>query len=135
VYTADGCTSTYCYTFTVAEDGTVSGFGASSQGFTLKVVAEGTQLAVREENMTTAVAQIFPNPVNETANLRVNSTRANNGTLEIVNLQGQVMQRTNWSVGTGVSNIELPVEMLRSGMYMVRLIDANGSMSTTSFVK
>jgi hypothetical protein len=135
ILAADGCTSTFCDTFTVAEDGTVSGFGANSQGFTLKVVAEGTQLAVAEENITTAIAQVFPNPVNETASLRVNSARANKGTLEIVNLQGQIMQRTNWSVGTGSTAIELPVETLRSGMYMVRLIDANGAVSTTSFVK
>ena len=135
ILAADGCTSTFCDTFTVAQDGTVSGFGASSQGFTLRVVAEGTQLAVGEETITTSVAQVFPNPVNETASLRVNSARANKGTLEIVNLQGQVMQRTNWSVGTGISTIELPVETLRSGMYMVRLIDANGAVSATSFVK
>lgn len=135
VVAPDGCLANFCDTFTVAEDGTVSGFGASSQGFTLKVVAEGTQLAVNEQHITTSIAQVFPNPVNETASLTVNSARANRGTMEIVNLQGQIMSRTNWSVGLGSTAIELPVETLRSGMYMVRLIDTNGMVSTTSFVK
>jgi hypothetical protein len=80
---------------------------------------------------TTAVKEIsfFPNPATTTVNVSLESTE-NATSIELMNISGQVLTAKRISGANGTT-ISLDVTQYARGMYIVRVINADGS-STTS---
>lgn len=72
----------------------------------------------------------YPNPANNTVNIRVNRTNNDPMQIQIVNTVGQVVSSSN---NVGVNNI-YNIENLEAGVYFVQ-VTCNGVMHTTKIVK
>ncbi len=78
---------------------------------------------------------VLPNPVSNTAQLNIVSTKKDNVQLSVVSMTGQLVQRSNVQLQSGSSIINLDVTNLQSGMYTIKGTFSDGTVSTLKFVK
>ncbi|MBS1566886.1 MAG: T9SS type A sorting domain-containing protein, partial [Bacteroidetes bacterium] len=55
--------------------------------------------------------------------------------IQVVNSTGQLLQKSNHRIETGISSLSIPTTGLGSGVYYIKLITAAGSPIVTSFIK
>jgi hypothetical protein len=72
--------------------------------------------------------------VNDLFNLMINSSRSGVVELSIIDSQGRTVQQRSYALHSGMNNLELDVEALHSGIYLLRLQHGNAS-SVVRFVK
>ncbi len=78
---------------------------------------------------------VYPNPATNNITLATNFAVAQEASIEITNVLGQVVYTQNLGmVNAGTNNIGINIADLSAGAYMVNLHTANG-VSTTKFVK
>lgn len=77
-----------------------------------------------DPNSEIASMDIFPNPVNETLNLQINSRITGDYTVRILDLMGKVVTTTAISLQNGEQINNIPVNHLSTGMYVVQLSGA-----------
>ena len=128
-----GCTDSYCMEFTVDENGMFNGGGAMQQGFTLNVVAE-VVLGLEENDLVNNLS-VYPNPISENPVLSLSSAKSFSGTIEVYNLQGQLVYSTNQYVQSGQNQIALELENLVSGNYLLKLKNENGQAKSVMLTK
>lgn len=132
---AAGCTSSYCDSVSIDDDGYYSGMapevGVVRSGFTIHVVNQ-IQLGVEEQQF--ADEHLWPNPVTDAMTLSFRSTMSGNVPLSIVDLHGRVMHQDNLAFARGANRIDLGTAQLASGMYMLR-IGRDGQAMNIRFVK
>jgi hypothetical protein len=83
-----------------------------------------------KEISTASPVVIYPNPVNYNTAIRFQLTASTRLTISIYNMQGRLV----WTAGdavyvTGLNNIQLPADLLNSGIYMVAVTAESGSMN------
>lgn len=81
------------------------------------------------------VQQILPNPATSNVNIRIFSKKETAITINILNLQGQLMQHETAIVKKGVNFAKVLVEDLSSGMYFIQLMGTEGPQKPIRFVK
>jgi hypothetical protein len=81
------------------------------------------------------LAFIFPNPVNDVAQLNINSVKKDRVELSVTSLEGKLIQRRMVDLQAGISIISLGVANLQKGVYIVKGIFSDGQSSTLKFVK
>lgn len=74
----------------------------------------------------TGGSAIYPNPVANTLNVKLSSTRNNKVTLLLTDDAGRFLQRKVTHLGTGESIIQLNVSHLKTGTYFIKIISADG---------
>ncbi|MBL4705995.1 MAG: PKD domain-containing protein [Flavobacteriales bacterium] len=119
------CTSTYCDSIWVP---------LKASGFTLNVVAPGGATAIEEQALTLTGGVIYPNPVQENANLNFTSTSNLNATVTISSIDGKVCDELQVNVVSGENNIRLNTETLSKGMYMVT-VASDVRLGSYKFIK
>jgi hypothetical protein len=129
-----GCTSTYCEDVEVDQDGLL-GMGTAPEvrsTLTIRVIQElPTGMADRSSLEAT---KLWPNPVEETFTLALNSSKSGVLTFEVIDLNGRVVRTEQQSVGTGQNRLPLNVDGMDAGMYMLRI--SNGQQAATlRFIK
>jgi hypothetical protein len=83
-----------------------------------------TIIGIKDAEKNTSSIQFFPNPNNGQFKLQIENVTAPNSTLEIVNIQGQVVYNENLIINGSLSkDININVE---KGIYFVRLLNKNG---------
>ncbi len=87
---------------------------AANNDFALRLLI-GTNLTVGLDNVTSSTIQVYPNPVKETLNLRLNGQQ---GTFYLYNLQGQLIK-------TLPAQPQIPLGDLPQGMYIYKIQTAN----------
>ena len=88
--------------------------------------------SVNEIEEATNISNIFPNPANQgdAINVVVDNKRAANLSIEVSDLTGRVVYNQNIGfIGTGKHRFEIGTQNLRSGMYLVSVM--NGNEKTT----
>jgi hypothetical protein len=133
ITSGDGCTDSYCYTFTVDADGLFNGGGAMQQGFTLNVVEE--IVLGLEENKLVSNLTVYPNPIDDNSVLSIQSLKAFAGTIEVYNMQGQVVSSFNQTVQSGQNQIALNLGNVASGNYLLKLKNENGQAESILLTK
>lgn len=133
ITSGDGCTDSYCYTFTVDENGLFNGGGAMQQGFTLNVVEE--IVLGQEESELVNNLSVYPNPINESSVLSIQTSKAFNGTIELFNLQGQLVYASNQFIQGGKNQITLNLGELSSGNYLLKLKNEYGKAKSIMLTK
>lgn len=68
---------------------------------------------------------IAPNPAKENATLQVNINESHDATIQVMNMQGGIVLSKLQRLNSGSSSIELPLNRLNSGMYVVRISVGN----------
>ncbi|WP_107039644.1 T9SS type A sorting domain-containing protein [Brumimicrobium mesophilum] len=98
-----------------------TGFGGSSNGdfeFTKEKISA---LSTDENGLPNAEVVVYPNPAKENVSLILNNMNSNSSTVQILNLNGQVLFNENY---VGSSNFEvknIPVSSFESGVYLVKV--------------
>ncbi|MGG9960340.1 T9SS type A sorting domain-containing protein [Ferruginibacter sp. SUN106] len=81
------------------------------------------------------LAGILPNPVSNTAQLSITTSKKDKVELAIVSLEGKVVYRNTVQVQSGSSLVSLDVSNLATGTYFVRGVFSDGQTNSVKFVK
>jgi hypothetical protein len=76
---------------------------------------------------------VYPNPVSEELNLLIKCKDQNPLLIQINNITGELVYQQSSMVSSGILKINLA--SLNSGLYLVKLSDAEGNMKAVKFVK
>jgi hypothetical protein len=77
--------------------------------------------------------RVYPNPVSEELNLLINCKDQNPLLIQINNITGELVYQQSSMVSSGIIKINLA--SLNSGLYLIKLSDAEGNMKAVKFVK
>lgn len=105
--------------------------------------ANNVQLLIGPADVTTTVSEtsvinslnLFPNPTADIATLMVETTKASDLSIDIVNLMGQKVAGQKVNTGAGKNFIQLPVEGLAKGIYTIVLRDTKGVAKVQKLIK
>lgn len=131
---SDACTSTFCDTLAVDENGIFNGFngaGSRTSGFSVQVRPGEAPTGVSEVAELSEM-ELWPNPAAD--RLQITWPDEVNGPTEItvIDMGGRIVQNERPAVSGNRS--EIAVETLRPGLYMIQVTN-NGSVRTARFVK
>lgn len=118
----NGCTSTYCDSISVDEDGMISGMAPGAEvrsTFTINVINPLT-LGVHEAPALDELAT-WPNPVSDELNIQLTSSLRGNVSMDILDLSGRVVLAGNRTLTSGPNRLSLPTGDLNPGMYLLRI--------------
>lgn len=79
--------------------------------------------------------EIFPNPVNDFANIKLEAQSRTSSVIEIISINGQIMIKENTVLNKGVNNIQINTSRLQKGVYLLKITDANGLINIKRLVK
>ena len=131
VSNANGCTSTYCDSILVGENGMIGG-KVSAAGFVINVVSPqtltGYEVAGINDN-SSVTFNTYPNPFTDVLTISAEGTSVRS--FEIFSVDGRkVMQ------GAINGNVEsVNTSTLNKGIYMLGLVDNNGARTVKKIVK
>ncbi|MBP7497582.1 MAG: PKD domain-containing protein [Bacteroidales bacterium] len=81
------------------------------------------------------IGNIYPNPVDNTANINISLPAVTNIKIEIYNRTGQLISIENIKQSAGDHIISINTANLTHGLYYIRLITDNSAISTKKFIK
>jgi Zn-dependent metalloprotease len=124
-YTAiPGVGGYYTVTFTKAVT------GSYALGYTVTVAGTTTQVSrpiTLERTATTwQFGNIYPNPGTGAASVTMTSPKAQRLAIDVINVSGQVLLSRTEQVVEGINKINLPLDKVGRGAYMIRFTDAEG---------
>jgi Zn-dependent metalloprotease len=111
--------------------------GSYALGTAVSVPGTLTQMESASKLPEQAVANswkfsgVYPNPGSGVATVNVTSPTATRMTIDIVNVSGQVLSTRTEQVVEGLRTINLPVDRLSRGAYLIRFRDAEGNLLNT----
>ena len=106
--------------------------------------ADSMQVTIRYNSLTTAIKknntnvssfEIFPNPANEIAILKVNSLKVFDSQLTIFNSLGAVVSEKTAAITEGRNTIDLKIENLSTGIYFVNIKNSDTNITRKLIVK
>lgn len=106
--------------------------------------ADSMQVTIRYNSLTTAIKknntdassfEIYPNPANESAVLKINSLKAFDSQLTIINTLGAVVSERTAAITEGKNNIDLKIENLSTGIYFVNIKGSDTNITKKLIVK
>jgi hypothetical protein len=78
---------------------------------------------------------VLPNPVSNSAQLNITTSKKDKVELAIVSLEGKVVSTNTVQVQSGSSIISIDVSKLAKGAYLIRGVFSNGEASAVKFIK
>lgn len=69
---------------------------------------------------------VYPNPTRSLLNVSINSERSENATLNLLSVDGRLINEVNLSLNEGTRHIPLDVSNLAAGFYFVKVTTSNG---------
>lgn len=124
----NGCTDSNCLVIEI---------NAKANGFTLNVISEieAATVGVEEEVFITSTT-LYPNPVQSTATLSINSTVNAAVNMTTLDLSGKQISNELVNLSSGNNKISLNTSNLTNGFYMINLNAEDGSfVKTITFAK
>jgi hypothetical protein len=85
-------------------------------------------------NATTKSIRIFPNPVRETLFIQVTSTKTEKLTLQVIDLQGKLLQQQTQQVTAGTTSLSFNTAALAKGNYVL-VVKGSAAIQQKQFVK
>ncbi len=135
VDTLNGCALTICDTVTIDSSGNFSRFAGNKQRMFVNTLPPSITYITSTtllDNQTKVV--LYPNPANSQINLAIESDRAEDIQLTVVNVQGQTIVQQQQTISNGQTTIGVSVHDLPAGAYFVRLTGA-ATQQTIPFIK
>lgn len=84
-------------------------------------------IAINNINLTDYISDVIPNPTNNIIRFDVNTLTKNTITTEIMDNLGKVLTTENFKIEDGYTTINLNLEDLNSGIYILKVIFKNSS--------
>ncbi len=125
------CTSTYCDSLGFTLFG---GPNAHQNGFTINVIP-ASSVGVEEAPEVLTDMNVYPNPANENATLEYNATEGGNHSIIITDITGKIVTTENYNAQQGNNRLNLNLDTIEAGMYLITVADANGNQSTLRITK
>jgi hypothetical protein len=123
---------------TVAGSVTVKAGNACGTNATAKSLAvaraAGCRSAVDGENEKQEAMSLYPNPASQTATLSFGSSREGDYQIRVINALGQSVYSAEGKATEGANTLDLNLEKLSSGLYIVQLVK-EGSMKQVNLIK
>lgn len=94
------------------------------------VTAVGNQPSISSNQF-----EIYPNPVNDFANIKIDAENSYEAIIEIISINGQLISKDIMTLNKGVNNIRMNTNTLQKGVYVLKLTNANGPSNVKRFVK
>ena len=96
-----------------------------------------TTLFLKEENEITLVenVNIYPNPVTDMVNVSFTNSRNGILNIRIIDLMGRIVEDKMVNVEDGEVNVELNVEQIPPGVYLLNINDEFKTVGTVKFIK
>ena len=85
-------------------------------------------------NLENVGFQMYPNPVKEFLNIKINTAILTNGSVQIYSINGALVQ-THTLQKTGSSNLKLDVSQLKKGIYMVKIVNNKKDVFVKKIIK
>lgn len=125
------CTSTYCDSvgFTL-----FGGPNSHHNGFTINVIP-ASSVGVDEVVEILTDMNVYPNPANENTTLEYNATEDGNHSIILTDITGKVVMNENYNAQKGNNRLNLNLNSIESGMYLITVADANGNQTTLRITK
>ncbi len=83
---------------------------------------------------TNKALTIYPNPVKETLFVQINTTKAEKITVQVLDLQGKLLQQENTQVGVGNVSLSVNTATLTKGTYIL-VVKSSGKVEQKQFIK
>jgi hypothetical protein len=131
---ATGCTSTHCDTIQVDEDGMLGMITAPEVRSQLRINVIQSLPTGTADTPVLAGTRLWPNPVNERFSLMLHSNRSGVVEMSIIDLEGREVQRDGVALQSGMNAVDVEVNALQRGMYLLRLQHGQ-AFSVLRFVK
>lgn len=84
---------------------------------------------VHEQPSTISFVDVYPNPTNNSANVEINLTKAQEANIVVYNATGQAVSSQMKNLSSGSSIIDLKVDGLAKGMYFVNVTVGTSTIS------
>jgi PKD repeat protein len=78
----------------------------------------------------TEVGEIYPNPANKLAKVELTNVKETTVKVEVIDMTGRSQYIKNYHLNAGRSVIDIPMEHLIKGMYIVRISNSDGDIMT-----
>jgi len=98
-------------------------------------VTYSTIVKLTDQQKDMLITAVLPNPVVNQAQLSITTSQKDIVSLEVVSMEGKLVQRNSVQVQAGSSIINLDVATLQKGIYMIRGTFSNGQTNTLKFIK
>jgi uncharacterized protein YjbI with pentapeptide repeats len=105
-----------------------------TSGNTREAVEIVDDIQTADELEIAGLLELYPNPASESATFTFSSQNASAYGLKIINAMGQSVYSTEGSATEGANTIELNLENLSKGLYIVQLVQ-DGSMQQVNLIK
>ncbi|MCW5915688.1 MAG: T9SS type A sorting domain-containing protein [Chitinophagaceae bacterium] len=93
-------------------------------------------VSVKGGELSFSLAPVYPNPVKSSLNLLLTSHANNNVLIEITNIEGKIVHKSDRNLNSGENRININLSTIPAGVYTVRAtIKERNESVTTRFVK
>ncbi len=123
-----GCSSTYCDTLSLDEFG-IFGLvteGDRAAGFMVAVQSGSAPTSV-EESTNLGEFAAWPNPVADQLTIQLTSKLASIAEVMVLDMNGRLVDRSSWNMGSGRNQFVLSTASLVPGTYVLRINAASNS--------
>jgi len=132
----NGCTDTYCDVLEIDANGVLT--GKTNGGFTIEMgtAADDTNGPTAINDLAKKVSLIlYPNPAAKNISLDLNSEINENASIKIYDITGKMVQQNEIQLSTGNQTIDVSLNNLNGGLYIVQLTTKNGTLSKKLTIK
>ncbi len=98
-------------------------------------ITYSTIVKLTDQQKDMLLTAVLPNPVINQAQLTITTSQKDIVNLEVVSMEGKLVQRNSVQLQAGSSIINLDVATLQKGIYMIRGTFSNGQTNTLKFIK
>ncbi len=106
---------------------------ANMQAKVQEVIDNCVPSSASVEEQTALTFSVYPNPANDVISISMDHQLAENGTVQIFSVDGQLVSTNVFSLGS--TQKEVAIEDLNSGVYFVQLTSGNSVSKMIQFIK
>lgn len=107
----------------------------TNAGATSAMVVHNCDAAASINELSFEATSVYPNPTTGNSTLKIEAQTAQDITVRVVALDGQILSETTSAVAVGSNELAIEMEDLAAGSYLVQVLDANNAIQTVSVVK
>lgn len=126
-----GCTSTYCDTLAVDENGL---FRDRTAGFSVRVMAGEAPTGMDESTTRGSELSLWPNPASDRVSITFDKATSGAVSIRVIDVDGRVVAEEQRSIAGGNVRIDLATDSWPTGVYLVR-IQSGEALLTGQLVK
>ncbi len=108
----------------------------SNNQITVNLTFNGNSILGEKESISAkANVSLYPNPANETVRVIFSQQEKGNIDISLYDLSGRMLLSQTYQASSGTCSTDLKVNMLESGIYLIKMRFADGSAATQKLIK